>query len=929
MDEAGPYERPNRYEPQPPKPPLLPPWLKALLIIGGAGLVVFLLIQLAIWQVREKVAGPAPVPAAPVAPAPKPPPPPAEQKGSQMFSFNEQSAVPAEAASPPPPPVPAESPAPPPASPAAPAPPAAPAAPAAPPSNASAVPPTASATAAASGPLFDPRREPAAADVVTDEAIDAAIKKGAEHLISRFENGRLKGDPANPHYIGTDALCVLALLHAGQAVADERLNVRNPFMARALDELRQLSVPESLHTYSRSLRAQALAVYHRKEDSATLASDTRALLTGGVRGAYTYTVPPAAATRPEQMTWDNSNSQYGVLGVWAAAEAGVAVPLSYWQGVQEHWENCQSPDGGWGYHGPGSGSSLSMTAAGVNMLFVANEMISAQRPEVQVARPPFSASLQGGLDWLGHQDRSINLAVRGYQYYTLYGLERAGLASGFKMLGKHDWFRTLAARTLKEQEKDGSWGLEHDTAFAILFLARGRHPLLMNKLHFVGAWANRPRDVAHLAKFVSKETERPLNWQVVSLASDWTDWMDAPVLYLASHEAPIFDENDFAKLKAFVDAGGLLFTHADGDSKEFNQWAAVLAMKLFGGRELKDLPPNHFAYNALFRPKEPFPLRGISNNTRLLMLHSPTDLARRWQGKDPKADRGVYELGANLFIYATGMQVPRNRLETLAVAEVTAAPAVTIPIARLKYAGDWDPEPYAWTRQSRLFRRATGAALEPVAIETEKLAPDVAPIAHLTATAPLALSDAQVAALKRYVDAGGVLLLDATGGFEPVAQSIRANILARAFPGKEPAVIKTDHPLLAGAGPGMQQIARPQVRPFTLLKLQQKFPRLQLLESGRGAVVISELDLTSGLLGTSTLGIIGWEPEYAQKVAQNLILWAVNARPTRTAWTSTTQATSQPATRPAAATTVPTATAPAAAAPGAAAPAAAGATAAQ
>ncbi|MEO6434928.1 MAG: DUF4159 domain-containing protein, partial [Tepidisphaeraceae bacterium] len=731
-------------------------------------------------------------------------------------------------------------------------------------------------------------------EIVTDEAINASIVKAVNFLLSQFENGRSKQRfGASGQEIGAHALCVLALMHAGQAISDERLNVHSPTMIALIEQLKKYSVTDQFPTYTRSLRAQALAVYNRAEDRAALAADTRWLVTNAVKGSYSYGEPPAGATQPSQAGWDNSNSQYGVLGVWAAAEAGAAVPISYWLDVQQHWETSQAKSGGWNYGNPGDGGgTLSMTAAGVNMLFVANEMVSATRPDTQVARPPFSPSLQAGLDWLGTGDNAITRNA--WPYYTLYGLERAGLACGFKMFGKHDWFRTLAAETLGAQAPDGSWnsgsGGDIDTAFALLFLARGRHPLLMNKLHFVGAWANRPRDVAHLARFTSKEIERPLNWQVVSLKSDWSEWMDSPVLYLSSHEAPIFDEADFDKLRSYVNAGGLLFTHADGGAEEFNQWAQLLAIKLFN-HELKPLPDDHFVYNALFRPKEKIELLGVSNATRTMLIHSPTDIAKRWQAKKPSDDRDAFNLGANLFVYSTGMAVPRNRVDTLFVAPLPDPADVTVPIARLKHGdikqgSDWDPEPFAWERESRLFRRETSVGLKPVAMEIEELSTAVAPFAHLISGGAVTLTNAQIAAIKEYVESGGVLLIDPCGGSKAFNDSIRTGLLAKAFPGQQPTPLATDHPLLAGKGDGLTQIAKPQVRPYVFRVLGQKFPKLQILESGKGVVLLSELDLTSGLLGTNTLGIVGFDPQYAHAFVRNAILWTINGRGAVTPWTN-------------------------------------------
>ena len=145
-----------------------------------------------------------------------------------------------------------------------------------------------------------------------------------------------------------------------------------------------------------------------------------------------------------------------------------------------------------------------------------------------------------------------------YLGYNLYGLERVGLASGFKYFGKHDWYRELAAKAVPTQWPNGAFGRGPegadaitDSAFAILFLSRGRHPIFMNKLRFEKFWTNRPRDIANLARFASRELERPLNWQVVTLERDWNDWLDSPILYIASHEKlPTAWGQDIDKLKA-------------------------------------------------------------------------------------------------------------------------------------------------------------------------------------------------------------------------------------------------------------------------------------------------------------------------------------------------------------------------------------------
>jgi len=44
------------------------------------------------------------------------------------------------------------------------------------------------------------------------------------------------------------------------------------------------------------------------------------------------------------------------------------------------------------------------------------------------------------------------------------------------------------------------------------------------------------------------------------------------------------------------------------------------------------------------------------------------------------------------------------------------------------------------------------------------------------------------------------------------------------------------------------------------------------------AVIVSNVDLTSGLLGTQTWGVYGFEPDYAQSLVENVIFWTVDGK---------------------------------------------------
>lgn len=727
---------------------------------------------------------------------------------------------------------------------------------------------------------------------VTDEQIGASIKRGVDYLLAQFkDNGELAAAATAPdagYACGLNAICVYALLQAGQATRDPRLELSGALMPAMLESMKRLNPSDGKVTYARGIRATALALANRPEDRAALEADVTYLVRTHRNGAYHYYGDP---TGTQTSTWDNSNSQYGLLGVWSGAEVDVEIPPEYWAAIEQHWVKCQSPDGTWGYAGPGGGSA-SMTAGGTASLFVAEDYLYRATQGLQVGREPFSEPLKRALDWWGQRDQSVSI-TSGWWGYTLYGIERVGLASGFKHLGSHDWYRELAEQVMKRQAPDGGWGELYDTAYALLFLSRGRHPILMNKLRFdhggvigeqKGYWANRSRDANNLARYAGKRLERQLNWQVQGIDRPWQDWLDAPIVSMASHSTPFITDAQADKLRNYIEAGGLLFLQADGEATaEFDAFANHLCERLFPQYPLKDVPGTHVLYDLLYKVNPKPPLKYVSNGVRALVVYSPKDIAQYWQVRDEAKHENIFQLGANLFLYSAGKREFRNRLESPYVSPPeTAPPLGTVRVARLKYAGNWDPEPGAWRRFGNWFARQTGTGLQVLEVELKSLQPGQARVAHLTGTGTLRPSNAEVTALKRFVEAGGVVLIDASGASAAFTKSVKEALLARAFPDGSPQTPSTRHPLLRTGPPGMDDLRRPRMRPYAQEKLTGRpSGGLQVMQVGNGHVVITPIDVTSGLLGTQTWGIYGYHPSFAQSVVKNVIFWTLDGQPTR------------------------------------------------
>ena len=415
------------------------------------------------------------------------------------------------------------------------------------------------ATAVCRADRPDPRPIPPDANALTDEKIGESIKKGSDWLYGQLDPqthvvtpaavaaaAKVNAMPApggDAFSGGLDALAVYSLMQCGLAMPDDkRLSMKGPEVKAMVAALCKQDLSKGHpQTYAHALRSTALSLYVSgledtpkavtDEDRKCLQEDAVWCLSACDGGAYTYgmragapntvkalaayyaTLKPNNLPKPVGAAWDNSNGQYGLLGVWSASEAGaLEVPPAYWALVDNQWTTHQLRNGIWDY-GKGlitGDDTLAMACAGLASCLVTHDYLNPVVLSGRVNREPFSPAVKKGLEWFEEGDHAVNLGQpTNWWGYTLYGVERVGLASGFKHFGKHDWYREIAEVIVKYQNPDGSWfGDPVNTSYALLFLARGRHPLVMNKLRYDGFWANRPRDAFNLAHHISKVVER-------------------------------------------------------------------------------------------------------------------------------------------------------------------------------------------------------------------------------------------------------------------------------------------------------------------------------------------------------------------------------------------------------------------------------------
>jgi len=175
--------------------------------------------------------------------------------------------------------------------------------------------------------------------------------------------------------------------------------------------------------------------------------------------------------------------------------------------------------------------------------------------------------------------------------------------------------------------------------------------------------------------------------------------------------------------------------------------------KLFPDYELKAVEKDHDLYSVQYHLKNGMPqFFVLSNGIRPLAIHVERDMPLAWQMRMSKTEAWAFEAVTNLYLYVTDKEFVRSRGVSQWPQEPVAS-AKTVKVARVKYAGNWDPEPLAYQRLAGCSPGGSKWAWRrrPSRSKTCRL---WAAVATLTGTNALPLGAEEKESLKKFVTAG-------------------------------------------------------------------------------------------------------------------------------------------------------------------------------
>jgi hypothetical protein len=424
----------------------------------------------------------------------------------------------------------------------------------------------------------------------------------------------------------------------------------------------------------------------------------------------------------------------------------------------------------------------------------------------------------------------------------------------------------------------------------------------------IADWNLCPTD---MEKFVGNGRSMDLkyHWQNVNLNDFHFDPKKLPALLFSGVRTLRLSQTHIQALREYVLAGGMIICDSIAGSPYFYESAKKVFLEVFPESRFRVIPSDHPLYHMLVDvnkvryPKKPGTtkpfLECIYVGSRIGVLVSKYGLGCGWNrdvtrlGKLPKAVyydvKSAGQLGLNLAAYVVGyaeVGLLEGQPEVFGAAD-QKRPTDEFVFAQLKHEGAWNVHPGGATALLMKLRRYTAIRvnLKRVAVDAEKDDLSSYPFLYLTGLDDFSFSPEAVTALRRYLNYGGVLLINNGMGLSTFDRAVRRE-LAKILPETRLEPIPANHhlynslltikevrysPVVAkNKPPPAAGLIKPSVA-----GLKNQPYLLGVTIDGDLRVLYSPYDLEAGWLDAYYPLIRGYESIYAQQLGMNIITYVM------------------------------------------------------
>ena len=459
------------------------------------------------------------------------------------------------------------------------------------------------------------------------------------------------------------------------------------------------------------------------------------------------------------------------------------------------------------------------------------------------------------------------------------------------------------------------------TSFALLFLAKGRRPVVIAKSRHGprNDWNQHGHDIPHLVEFIEKRWREDypagLSWHVLDTQeATIQDLAQSPVLWIGGTAGLDLGKEPGLRLRQYIDQGGFIFAEATcSDGASFDKSFRQLVSEIFPEPEhqLSLLPPEHPAWYAekSVDPEFQRPLLGVDYGCRTCLIYAPLDksenesphlpsLSCLWELAGPSYDKfdetirkqidASLAIGANVIAYATNREL-KKKDELLAQAQPKDVQQDSIgrgqlTIGKLRHGGLCDAAPKALANILRAAARELGILVDDTPIKLDLIDPAIFKhhMLFMHGRQAFAFDDVQRKNLQEFLKRGGTLLADSVCASQPFTDAFRKEFSA-ALPDHIIEAIPNDDPLFSASTYGGFDLRRVTLRSPTAgegplsSKKRAVPPQLEGIRIGdRWAVIFSPYDISCALEKQNSMECTGYDREDAEKIALNILLYSLN-----------------------------------------------------